>query len=137
MGAMVPEPEDGPERLKHYLDNSKKAVVLASGAAWKQFGTKLPDHQMVIMALADCMINIYVMESALAALTKNRNEHDENLVRLIFDEKIFETENLVRRLVAMCSEGDIQRTIDSMIKRLLKFTPVNTEELIKKIVTNF
>ena len=136
MGAMVPEPEDGPERLKHYLDNSKKAVVLASGAAWKKFGTKLPDHQMVIMALADCMINIYVMESALAALTKNRNEHNENLVRLIFDEKIFETENLVRRLVAMCSEGDTQRTINSMMKRLLKFTPVNTEELTEKIVTN-
>lgn len=136
MGVMVTEPEDGLDRLKHYLDNSKKATILASGAAWRKFGPKLPDHQIVVMALADCMINIYVMESALAALDKNRNEHDENLVRLLFDEKVFETENLVRRLVAMCSEGDTQRTLNSMVKRLLKFTPVNTEELVEKIVKN-
>lgn len=130
------EPEDDLERLQQYLNNAKKAVILAAGAAWEKFSFKLEEHQMVLMGLADCLIGIYVLESILAALNKNRNENDTHLVRLVFDEKLFEVETTVRRLVAMCAEGDTQRTINAMVKRLLKFTPVNTEELTEKIVEN-
>lgn len=133
---MSSEPDDEVERLGHYLNNAKKAVILAAGAAWEKFNFKLEEHQIVLMGLADCLISVYVLESALAALAKNRNDHDANLVRLVFDGKLFEIETAVRRLVAMCAEGDTQRTINAMVKRLLKFTPVNTEELTENIVSN-
>lgn len=132
--AMTMEPDDFTEKLTLWLNNAKKAVILASGAAVQKFGMKLKEHQMVLMNLADCLIAIYVMESVLAAFAGNPNEKDADLTALVFDENLFETERLVRKLVAMCSEGDTQRTMNAAVKRLLKFTPANTEDLSNKIV---
>ncbi len=131
------EPDDFIEKLTCYLNNAKKAVILASGIAAQKFGLQLKEHQIVLMNLADCLIAIYVLESSLAVLAKNNNEKDSNLVALIFDEKLFELETLVRRLVAMCAEGDMQRTMNAAVKRLLKFTPANTEELCDNIARAF
>lgn len=131
------EPEDLAERLTYYLNNAKKALLLAAGSAYKKFGPKLEEHQILLMALSDCLINIYVMESVLAAFDKNNpptgGDLNTNLVQLIFDDGLFSIERLVREIIPMCSEGDVQKTALAMIRRLLKFTPVNKEELCNKI----
>ena len=130
------EPDDLVECLIHYLNNAKKAVLLAAGSAYEKFGLKLEEHQILLMALSDCLINIFVMESSLAALVKNRTDGNVDLVRMIFDEGFFSVEKLVRGIIPMCAEGDTQKTALAMVRRLLKFTPVNREELCNKIVEN-
>lgn len=124
------EPEDTTERLTNYLNNAKKAVLLVAGSAYEKFGLKLEEHQMVLMALSDCLINLYVMESSLAASSKTGNPE---MVRLIFHDSLFEVERLSRELAVMCSEGDNQKMQLAMIRRLLKFTPENQEELCNKV----
>lgn len=124
------EPEDTTERLTNYLNNAKKAVLLVAGSAYEKFGLKLEEHQMVLMALSDCLINLYVMESSLAASLKTGNME---MVRLIFHDSLFEIEKLSRELAVMCSEGDNQKMQLAMIRRLLKFTPENQEELCNKV----
>lgn len=134
------EPEDVVERLTYYLNNAKKVVLLAAGSAYEKFSLKLEEHQIVLMNLSDCLINIFVMESSLAALAKNdklisRNSN-EILTQMIFDDALFSLERLVRETISMCSEGDNQRTALAMIRRLLKFTPINKEEMCNEVVEN-
>ncbi len=131
--SMQMEPEDLVERLTYYLNNAKKAVLLAAGSAYEKYNIKLEEHQILLMSLSDCLINIFVMDSSLRALTKNRTDLNANLVQLIFDEGLFSVERLVRRIIPMCAEGDTQKTALAMIRRLLKFTPVNTEDLCNEI----
>lgn len=125
------EPEVYLDRLFYYLNNAKKAVLLAAGSAYQKFGLKLEDHQMVLMGLSDCLIHLYVMESSLAAFSKTQ---EDSLVRLLFHDSMFEIEKLTREVVVMCSEGDTQRTTLAMVRRLLKFTPENKEKLCNQIV---
>ena len=132
--SMQTEPEDLVERLTYYLNNAKKAVLLAAGSAYEKFGMSLEDHQMVLMGLSDCLINIFVMESSLAAFAKNKTDSNSHLVQLIFDGGLFSVERLVRKIIPMCAEGDTQKTALAMVRRLLKFTPVNHEVLCNKIV---
>jgi len=132
--SMQTEPEDLVERLTYHLNNAKKAVLLAAGSAYEKYNVKLEEHQILLMALSDCLINVYVMESSLAALAKNKTDSNADLVRLIFDDGLFSVERLVREIIPMCAEGDIQRTTLAMVRRLFKFTPVNKEELCNQVV---
>lgn len=138
--SMLLEPEDAVERLTYYLNNAKKVVLLAAGSAYEKFNLKLEEHQIVLMNLSDCLINIFVMESSLAALAKNNKlagrNSNELLAQMIFDDGLFSLERLVRETISMCSEGDSQRTALAMVRRLLKFTPVNKEEICNKVVAD-
>lgn len=127
------EPEDLVERLAYYLNNAKKAVLLVAGSAYEKYGLKLEDHQILLMSLSDCLINIFVMESSLAAFAKNKTNLNVNLVQLIFDEGLFSVERLVREIIPMCAEGDNQKMALAMVRRLLKFTSVNKEELCNRV----
>ena len=138
--AMTPsastEPEELVERLSYYLKSAKKVVLLAAGSAYERFQLEMEKHQVLLTALSDCLINIYVMESSLAALVKNRTDLNEMLVRMIFDEALFSVERTARKIIPMCSEGDTQKTALAMVRRLLKFVPENEEELCNKIMEN-
>ncbi len=123
--SMQTEPEDLVERLTYYLNNAKKAVLLVAGSAYEKYSTRLEEHQMLLMALSDCLISIFVMESALAAFAKNQTDLNADLVQLIFDDELFSVERLAREVVSMCANGDTQKTALAMIRRLLKFTPAN------------
>lgn len=134
------EPDDIVERLHYYLNNAKKAVILASGAAWEKHGyalseaNKRPYIQMLLLSLADLLIDIYVMENSLAAFAKDRSNRNQTLVRLIFMDRLFNIERLLREVLPMCAEGDTLRTYLAAARRLLKFTPDNRAVLYDNIV---
>lgn len=133
------EPEDLIERLFGYLNNAKKSLLVVSDSVNNKFkpildgGAELLKHQMVLMGLADCMIEIYKMESVLAALDKNRTSHNENLVRLIFQKSLMDYDNLLKKLMPMCANGDELWTGMAVIKRFMKFTIGNEEDLCNNI----
>jgi len=134
------EPDDVVERLHYYLNNAKKAVILVSGSVWEKYGiklaeaNKLPQVQILMLGLADLLIDIYVMENCLAAFTKDRSERNENLVRLVFMDRLFNTDRLLREVLPMCAEGDTLRIYLAATRRLLKFTPDNRAVLCDNIV---
>lgn len=130
------ESEDLVACLTGYSNNAKKAVLLAAGFAYEKYRLKLDEHQVVLMALSDCLINVYIMESSLAALVKNQTDLNLALVRQIFHEALLDIEKLTKEIVPMCAEGDDQRMKQAMIKRVLKFNPINLEEITEKIINN-
>lgn len=132
------EPEDLLARLANYLNNARKAFLVIGDSLITKYQPmlkpkELEQHQVVLMALADYMIEIYRMESVLAATVKNRNVHNEKMIELIFHESLFKIEKLAKELIAICSEGDDRKVREGMIRRFLKFATVNQEEMCDSI----
>jgi alkylation response protein AidB-like acyl-CoA dehydrogenase len=142
MSSSKSEPDDLIVRLNGYLEGARKSFLVVCDAVNEKYkpvldeGRELMKHQIVIMALADCLIEIYKLESVLGSAQKNRNELSENIVRLIFNDSLFKFDQLTKELLAICSEGDDQRTRLAMLKRFIKFTVENKENLINVVVNH-
>lgn len=143
MSPSIPaESDDLVDVLAGYLKGAKKCVILAAGMALEKHGARLNDAmtnpyiQILLLNLADCLAVIYLLDSSLAALAKSRNEHNENLVRVLFTQQLFELERLMKETLPMCGEGDVLRTLLAASRRFLKFTPDNMADLYTKIALN-
>jgi len=132
------------KKLSKSLDGVKSSVLLSGGVFIKNYfppnlspeeiKQRIFDHQIIIDHLSRSLISVYVMESALASLNKNRNERDERKVRWLFHQMLNDVERLPKEILAMCSQGDECRTVTAMIRRLMKFEFENKEELASQIV---
>src|SRR5271169_1980472 len=70
-GPTLDEPSSSPWVAEEAIvAGSKKAFLLAAGAAMQKYREKLADQQEIVAALADIVIEIYVMESALLRAEK-------------------------------------------------------------------
>ena len=58
---------------KLILKNLKKVFLMLAGAGIKKFGEKLEEHQQMLLAVSDILIEIYMTESALLRTEKNCN----------------------------------------------------------------
>lgn len=125
--------------LESQLKGAKKALIVGGGSVIQKFGLKLVDNdnQEVVMLIADCLIHIYVLDSALAVYTKHRREKDEHLTRYLFHIFLPEIERNIKTLIAMGLEGDEQKTILVAIRKLFKYSPENLLYLNKKIAEKF
>ena len=95
------------------------------------------EHQIIIDHMSECLIKIYVMESALAALNGNRNDIDERKVRLLFHQLLNDIDRLPKEILTMSTSSiDESRTVLAMIKRLVKFDFENKKELANQIVAD-
>lgn len=139
------EPEtDVIKKLSRSLNGVKSAVLLSGGVfiknhfppnlASEEMKQRAFKHQIIIDHLSRCLISVYIMESALAALEKHRNECDERKVRWLFHQMLNDVERLPKEVLMMCSSGDESRTVTAMVRRLIKFELENKEELADKIV---
>ncbi|MDO8488901.1 MAG: hypothetical protein Q7S42_02160, partial [Candidatus Omnitrophota bacterium] len=93
-------------------------------------------NQMILMNLADCMMVVYVLESVLAALAKNRTDMNLLLARLVFSDNLFILDKATKELLGMCSEGDDLKKRLLMMNLLTGTTPENVKELCNKISEN-
>ena len=75
------------EILKSQIKGAKKALVASGGSLFQKLGKKLadPDNQEVVILMAECLMYIYVLDSALAVFAKHKKEKDEYLTRLLFN----------------------------------------------------
>ncbi|MBI4080476.1 MAG: acyl-CoA dehydrogenase family protein [Candidatus Levybacteria bacterium] len=139
------EPEtDLVKKLSKALDGVKSSVLLSGGVFIKncfpsnlnqeEMKQRVFKHQIIIDHLSRSMISVYVMESALASLNKNRNERDERKVRWLFHQMLSDAERLPKEIIMMSSSGDEARTVLAMFRRLVKFELENKEELAGQIV---
>ena len=132
-------PEGIVEILKSQLKGAKKAVIASGGGIYQKFGTKLIDwdNQEILVLLADCLMYLYVLDSALAVFEKHANEKREYLTRYLFNAFLPEIEKRVKGLAATGFEGDELRTMLAATRKLFKYSPENILELDRKIAENF
>ncbi|MGZ9584494.1 acyl-CoA dehydrogenase family protein [Paenibacillus marinisediminis] len=124
----------------HLLSMAKKIFLMAGAQAVQKYQMKLEQEQEVLSHLADMMISVFAMESALlrtrkmidrAGEAKSQNAIDMTIV-FIHDE--FEKiEQWAKEVLAHMESGDTLRTQLSILKKLARRTTENTIVLKRQI----
>jgi alkylation response protein AidB-like acyl-CoA dehydrogenase len=133
------ESADAFSREAEMLAAAKKITLFAAGVASQRFMAGLQDQQEVMADLADMIIEVYALESALLrarrlAVAGGRSaETAGNMTGLLADEAMALAEQCARRVLAACAEGDLLRTHLAILRRLAKFTPANSVALSRSV----
>ncbi|MDW7673653.1 MAG: acyl-CoA dehydrogenase, partial [Bacillota bacterium] len=122
------------------VENAKKIFLMCAGTAVQKFGTKLKDQQVILARLADIIIEIFAMESclkralkAVAATGEEANLLKVDMTRYYVNMTFPKIEMIAKEILAAVETGDILRTQLSALKKLTRFTPINSVELVDKI----
>ncbi len=140
-GPSMAETPEGPLGAeKAIVANAKKIALFTAGAASQKYMQKLVDQQEIMGALADIIIESYCMESAVLRAEKMRlrgSERDAGLATAmtqVYVARAMETiEAAARKVIAAIAEGDMLRTQMAILRRLVKYDPINTIALREKI----
>ena len=130
---------------KKVLNNLKKAVLLVAGSVSEKLGNKIATEQEVMMNIADMIIEIYVLESALLKTEKlvmkngEKNTAEQIAMCINFQHQSAEkiNKNGKEALYAI-SEGDEQKILLLGLKRFTKINASNLKEnrrlIAKKLI---
>ena len=135
------EERDSPLAAEHHLlANARKLTLFAAGAASKKYMQAIADQQEVMGALADCIMEVYAIESCvlraekLAATSGQGASGQAIAMTRSYTAKAFERVELAaRRVIAAVAEGDMLRTQMAILRRLSKYEPADTIRLGRQI----
>jgi alkylation response protein AidB-like acyl-CoA dehydrogenase len=120
------------------IAQAKKAFLLTSGAGVTRFGEKLAEHQEVVAALSNIVIDIYAMESSLlrarkaAAAGRDASVMGDAARTYIYD-AVDRIEKEARTALAATVEGDALTTQLAVLRRFTKHAPVDAIALRRRI----
>jgi hypothetical protein len=133
--------DDGKLSLqKEMVEMSKKIALLVAGAAVQKYMMKLAEEQEILGSISDIVIEVFAMESALLRAMKTMEKlGDEKaqiqkaMVKVYVNDAFDRVEFFAKQAFAAIAEGDILRTQLAALKKLTRFTPVNTIALRREI----
>lgn len=112
------------------LANAKKLTLFAAGAATQKYMQELADQQEVMGAIADMVIEVYAMESAILRAEKIAQKGAAQIpiamARIYAESAMEKIELAARQIIATVAEGDMLRTQMAILRRLAKHDPVDT-----------
>ena len=140
-GPSAVEEREGPLSAEHQvLAGVKKLALFAAGAASQKYMMGLPDQQEVMGALADCIMEVFALESCLlraekliAAKGEGAAKQAVALTRYYAARATQTVELSARKVIAAVAEGDMLRTQMAILRRLSKHEPADTIGLGRQI----
>jgi len=125
--------------------SAKKLGLFAAGAATQKYMMQIEQQQEVMGAIADMVIEVYAMESALLRTMKIASSQGEAaaalpvaMTRVYLSQAMDKIESAARKIIADVAEGDMLRTQMAILRRLAKHDPVNTiglrEQIAEKVI---
>jgi len=132
---------EGPLAAERTLvGNAKKLALFAAGAASQKYMQALVDQQEIMGALADMIMEVYAMESAVLRAQKMLERNGEAasalavaMAQVYLAHGMEKIEAAGRKVIAAIAEGDMLRTQMAILRRLGKHEPVNTVALRRQI----
>ncbi len=123
---------------KHLLRMAKKIFLFVGGTAVQKYMQALKNEQEILANLADIIIEIYAMESAIARALKaveagKDAENKLDMVKVYVPEAMSRIEGYAREVLASMEEGDALRTQLAVLRKLTRFQPVNSKVLKRRI----
>jgi alkylation response protein AidB-like acyl-CoA dehydrogenase len=117
------------------LAQAKKVFLLASGAAVEKFRDKLADHQEIVAALSNIVMDVYAMESSLRRAQKSgaANSPMADAARSFGYDAVDRIEKEARTALAATSDGDTLVTQLAALRRLAKHAPVDAIALRRRV----
>jgi butyryl-CoA dehydrogenase len=113
---------------KALVKSAKKLALFCAGAASQKYATNLQDQQEVMGALADILIEVLTMESAVLRAEKfaGRSATAVGLAQLSAARSFRIIQDAAERVLGAVAEGDMLRTQMAIYRRLAKHEPANT-----------
>src|SRR5271170_2491828 len=108
------------------LAQSKKIFLLASGAAVEKFRDKLGNHQEIVAALSNIVMDVYAIECSLRRAQKAgaADQPMGDAARVFIYDAMDRIEKEARTALAATCEGDTLVTQLAALRRLAKHAPV-------------
>lgn len=114
---------------KEIIGKLKKAFLMVAGGAVQKYGPNLEDHQQLLTAAADILIEIYMAESTVLRTEKlAKKEGEENVKEQIAMAKLYlyKAVDVVtqkgKESIISFAEGDEQRMMLMGLRRFTKYT---------------
>ncbi len=114
---------------KHIIKNLKKLFLMVAGAILQKYGEKIDEHQQLMLACSDILIQIYMAESAILRAEKLAKKNGEDQVKeqiamakLNLFHAIDVIETAGKHSIISFAEGDEQRMMLMGLKRYIKYT---------------
>ncbi|MGH9716321.1 MAG: acyl-CoA dehydrogenase family protein [Candidatus Acidiferrales bacterium] len=121
------------------LAQGKKIFLLAAGTAVEKFRDKLADHQEVVASLANIVMAIYAMESALCRAQKAASSRSTSASAMADATRAFvydamdAIEKDARTALAGTESGDALATLFAALRRFSKHAPLDTIALRHRV----
>ena len=113
---------------KGIVANLKKVFLMVAGAAIQKFGPQLEEHQQLLLAASDILIQIYMAESAILRTEKNAKRFGEDAQEIQIAMSRLYLYNAVdiiiqkgKEGIVSFAEGDEQRMMLMGLKRFTKY----------------
>jgi alkylation response protein AidB-like acyl-CoA dehydrogenase len=140
-GPSLAEPLEGPlANERTMVANIKKVAMLCAGAASQKYLQGLADQQEIMGALADMIIETYAAESCVIRAQKLAATKGEPaaanataLTQVYLMDAMQRVQAAANKVIAAVAEGDMLRTQMMILRRLLKYDPLNTIALQQQI----
>ena len=140
-GPSLGEEAEGPLAEEQKLvASAKKLGLFAAGAATQKYMQAIQDQQEIMGAIADMVIEIYAMESALLRTMKIASSQGEAaaalpiaMTRVYLAQSFEKVESAARKVIAAVADGDMLRTQLAILRRLAKHDPYNTIDLRQQV----
>lgn len=114
---------------KDLIKRLKKVFLMVAGSAVQKFGAQLEEHQQLMLAASDILIQAYLAESAILRTEKNAKRFGEAAqATQIAMSKLYlyrATETVIQKgkeAIVSFAEGDEQRMMLMGLKRFTKYT---------------
>ena len=113
---------------KEMVAKLKKVFLMVAGSAVQKYGPQLEDHQQLLLASADILIEIYMAESAILRTEKNAKRFGEEaqkeqiaMAKLYLYHAVDLIYQRAKEGIVSFAEGDEQRMMLMGLKRFTKY----------------
>jgi alkylation response protein AidB-like acyl-CoA dehydrogenase len=125
---------------KTVLRNLKKAILMIAGAAVQKFMMKLSHEQEILMNVADMIIEVYALESALLRVEKligikgeESISHEKDMMMLYLHHTVNVCNSAGKDAIQSFAEGDELRVMLMGLKRFTKVDPFNVRDARRRL----
>ncbi len=112
---------------KDMISKLKKVFLMVAGAAVQKYGPQLEEHQQMLLAASDILIEIYMAESAVLRAEKSTKNNSENanyqvaMAQLYLYNAVDTITSKAKMAIISFAEGDQQRMMLMGLKRFTKY----------------
>ena len=112
---------------KAMIAKMKKVFLMVAGAAVQKYGPDLEEHQMMLLAASDILIEIYMAESTILRAEKNVKRDAKNadyqlaMAQLYLYKAVDVIDTKAKMAIISFAQGDEQRMMLMGLKRFTKY----------------
>ncbi len=121
----------------------KKVFLMVAGSAVQKFGSQLEEHQQLLIAASDILIEIYMAESAILRTQKNiaRTSVEEQKEQIAMSQfylynAVKIVQNRAEEGISSFAEGDEQRMMLMGLKRFTKYVNLPNVVGLRNIIAD-